>query len=252
MYKYLLLLLAGGLMFSGCQAQTDEKITQTNPEPAKTSVSQPTEPAKTVDIQIEAPATADIDQQTPPSPPLFEDFQSSPKLSLFPRVGSYRPADDDAEGLQFWQTYITHLMRTSGPLRTGDEKDGNIAFSFRAVKGLDSVGMFAPIAVKPNTTYAISATFKCNLEAEATAGIGILEFNKFLWLGEQYPKALATEHQVGNQPGVSLTGKVDMQDQKFTITTGPKTEMIHVIFFREGAHDRNPVVIDNIGIKQLP
>ena len=187
----------------------------------------------------------------PPTPPIFEDFQGAPQLSLFPRAGAYRPANDDEQGLQFWNTYIDHLMRTSGPTKTGGEADNNIAFGFRAIKGLDSVGVFSPIAVNPGTTYEVSARLTGNLAEGATAGIGLLEFNEFLWLGEQYPEALVKKHQIGRQLLSTATSAMDGLEQKATFTTNPKTHMIHLIFYRDGTQDRNPVLIDDIGIKEV-
>ncbi len=235
MKKYLLLLLLLCLTLTACQSKED---VATAPESEKVTASEPTEAEK-----------AEVAEQTPPGPPLLEDFQASPQLSLFPRAGAFRPEDGD-EQLPFWRTFIDHLSRTSGPVKTDETETPNIAFSFRAVKGIDSMGLFSPLAVTPDTTYEIRANISCDLVEGATAGIGILEFDKFLWIGQQYPESLAKERQVGTQPGISLSGLVEKQDQSFTFTTGSKTEMIHLVFFRDGEHDRNPVIIDDIEIKK--
>jgi hypothetical protein len=230
----LLTILLFILSLMACQSQSDN-------EQAKTA-------------KVEAPRTTEkniSEEPNPPTPPLYEDFQASPKLSLFPRAGSFRPEDDDKEGLPYWSTYIEHLTRTSGPLKTGAETESNIAFGFRAIKGIDSVGLFSPIAVEPGTTYEVTAVFSCDLIEEASAGIGVLEFNQFLWIGDQFSESMAKEHQTGAQQGVKLSGKVESQQQSFTFTTGPQTKMIHLVFFRDGAQDRNPVVIDDIGIRAL-
>ncbi len=249
MKRIVLLLL---LSLTACQSQTGE-------EPAKTVA---TAPVKTAEPDTRArperaPAVASAEpqkleaaQQPPPAPPVSEDFQAQPQLSLFPRAGAFRPEDNDAEGLQFWRTYIDHLMRTSGPLKPGGEKDPDIAFGFRAIKGLESVGLFSPLAVKPDTTYEVGARISCDLNANASAGIGVLEFDKFLWIGEQYPESLAKKHQVGSRQLRKLSGKLENSKQRATFTTGPKTAMIHLVFFRDGEQDRNPVVIDDIEIME--
>ncbi len=240
------------LSLIACQSQTDE----TQPVPKKAEVSKapekaittPTEPKKAEELSEEQEQPP-----TPPTPPLFENFQEAPKISLFPRTGAFRPEDDDEKGLQFWRTYIDHLTRTSGPIKTGkdDEAEKNIAFGFRSIKGIDSIGLFSPIAVTPDTTYQVEALFNCELKDGASTGIGILEFNEFLWIGEQFSESMAEKYQTGVQEGVQLTGKIDNQVQSFNFTTSPETKMIHLLFFRNGVEDRSPVVIDDIGIKEV-
>ena len=245
MKKYLLVLLTGCLLLTACQSQKEEKPPEPLAEPDKATISQTTETAKE---EITEPAKEEV-ETSPPTPPLFENFQASPQLSLFPRAGAFRPDDDDEKGLAFWRTYIDHLIRTSGPIKTDEKEDANVVFGLRAVKGIDSVGVFSPLSVTPNTTYQVSANISCDLVEGATAGIGLLEFDLFMWIGSQYTEVIAKDHQVGSQTGVTLTGQVKDQEQKFTFTTGPNTEMIHLLFFRDGEHDRNPVTIDNVEIK---
>ncbi len=224
-YMKFLTILLFLLNLTACQSQTDKAQPQTE--------------------------KVELKEQTPPTPPLYEDFQASPQLSLFPRAGAFRPEDDDEQGLPFWRTYMEHLTRTSGPLKVGAEEDTNIAFGFRAIKGLDSVGVFSPLAVEPGKTYEVKALISCDLTEEASAGIGVLEFKEFLWISDQFSESMAKEHQVGAKQGVKLSGKVEKQQQSFTFTTSPQTKMIHLLFFRDGAQDRNPVVIDDIGIIEV-
>lgn len=185
--------------------------------------------------------------EPPPTPPIREDFEGEPKLSLFPRVGDFRPEDDDQEGLSYWATYIDHLSRTSGVLTNKDASKGR-AFGFRGIKSVDSVGFFSPLAVVPDTTYRVSYRLWSNLSPGGTTGIGILEFDEFLWVGDQLPRSLSEKHFQRSQPGIKLTDDHAGKVQSFTFRTGPRTRMIHLVFFREGTPDRNPVVIDDITI----
>ncbi len=239
MKKYLYLLLVCSLFFTACQSENTDH---------SASLSQTSSPVTTSEATSDKTKENPAPQAVPPSPPLYENFQSRPQLSLFPRAGAFRPEDDDEQGLQFWRTYIDHMVRTSGPIKPDADAE-NIVFGFRAIKGLDSVGVFATIAVKPSTSYAVSARFTCNLTEGASTGIGLQEFNKFMWIGEQYSESLARQTQLGTQQGFSLSGKVEKQLNTFTFTTGPETRMVHLIFFRDGSHDRNPVLIDDIEIK---
>lgn len=250
MYRTLLLLLAGCMLLAACESSHND--TSSNPTSPPAPAVKPADQQDQAPPQTPSPETqSEIEKQTPPAPPLSEDFQGKPKLSLFPRAGTYRPEDDNAKGIKFWLTYIDHLRRTSGPIKPDGDKSDNIAFAFRPIKGLDSVGYFSPIAVKPSTTYAVSARFNCDLPEGATAGVGVLEFDRFQWIGEQFSQSLAQKHQLASQPGISLSGKVDNKVEKFTFTTGAKTGMIHLVFFREGKHDRKPVIFDDISIKEV-
>lgn len=190
-----------------------------------------------------SPATAD---EPPPAPPLKEDFEGEPKLSLFPRAGDFSPEEGDLEGRSLWLTYIDHLVRTSGPVKG---KKGN-AFALRSLKTVDSVGFFSPLAVTPDTSYRVSFRFWSALPADGQVGAGVLEFDEFLWIPGQYPRSLSEKHFQRAQPGVQLTGSHEGTTQTFTFRTGAKTRMIHLVFYREGAPAKEPVVIDDIEIRQ--
>lgn len=190
------------------------------------------------------------EEQAPPAPPLRETFDGEPRLSLFPRVSAFRPEDGDTEGLSYWGTFIDHLIRTSGLVEKAG-RGGSRAWAVRSIKGIDSVAFFSPLAVKPQTAYRVSFALKCELPKEATAGVGVIEFDEFLWIGEQYPESLLRQHQTGAREGVRLKGKEEWKEHSFTFTTSPKTRMVHLILFRDGAEDRkHPVLFDDIRIEE--
>jgi hypothetical protein len=184
---------------------------------------------------------------TPPAPPIHEDFQGEPKLSLFPRAGDFRPEDDDNERLPFWRTFIDHLNRISGLVKA--QEDDNRAWSFRSIDTIDSLGWFSPLAVEPNTDYTVSFRIKAELPEDAAAGVGILEYNEFLWVGEQYTESLHKDHFRGSRAGTRLTGSIDWEEHSFNLTTGPDTHMIHLVLYREGWHSREGVLFDDIEVK---
>lgn len=221
------LLLTMSLLVLACQKQEDTAKTTT---PATTASQIPADQANT---------------EPPPAPPIREDFEGEPKLSLFPRVGDFAPEETDKEGESYWLTFIDHLMRTSGPVKG---KDGT-GFAIRGIKTVDSVGFFSPLAVKPDTGYRVAFRFWGNLPKGGQSGAGILEFNEFLWVGGQYPRSLSEKHFQRSQVGTQLTGNHNGTTQSFTFRTGPNTRMIHLVLFREGTTDRNPVIFDDIDIK---
>ncbi|WP_303722158.1 hypothetical protein [Malonomonas rubra] len=194
------------------------------------------------------PSQLSSDQQpTPPGPPVLETFQGSPQLSLFPRLGDFRPEDDE-DRLAYWRTYREHLMKISGMVEA-DPVSGNRVFVYRGIKGIDSVGHFAPLAVEPNTHYKIGLKLKADLPDEATTGLGILEYKQFLWIGEQYPESLNNKIFLGSTELLRVNRTNDWQSFQFDFTTSAQTHMIHLVFFREGpASDRMPVLIDNISV----
>ena len=76
----------------------------------------------------------------------------------------------------------------------------------------------------------------------------VLEFDEFLWIGEQYSKETYAKHYRGSHEGRRLTGK-GHGIQAFAFSTGPKTRMVHLVMFREGAHDGNSLMFDDIEIR---
>ncbi len=199
------------------------------------------------DVQLPLPAKDKAQKPTPPGAPLLETFQGTPQLSLFPRLGDYRPEDGD-ERLLFWRSYRDHLLQLSGVVKE-NAISGNRIFSFRGIKSIDSVGHFAPLAVQPNTAYRLRLRLNTQLPEDATAGVGLLEYRQFLWLGEQYPESLHKEIFVASQELLRINATDGWQDFELRFTSGPETRMIHLVLFREGpASDKNPVLVDNISV----
>lgn len=226
-----LLLASLLLLLAACQEEP----------PATTAAPAPPAPAPP-----EAAAAATRPDLEPPRPPIFEDFQGQPQLSLFPRVGDFRP-EDGSEKAPFWITFIDHLVKVTGVAE--EQATGNRAWSFRGIKSIDSVGFFAPLAVDPQTTYHVSFRITTDLAEGATAGIGVLEFDQFLWVGDQFTEAMYKEHFRGAREGVRQSGSQPWQERSFDFTTGPETRMVHLVLFREGTHDRNPVMFDDIRVE---
>lgn len=213
---------------------------------------QPTAPAS-VPQKPAAAAPTESPLETPPSPPLLEDFEGEPRLSLFPRTGDYRPADDDSERLPYWRTFLQHLTKTSGLLvLPAPQQHAGRVFALRSVAGLDSIGFFSPLEVLPQRSYQVSLDVRTELPEGGVFGVGVLEFDHFLWVGEQYTEALVKEHQTGVQPGLELRGNRPWQQHQFRFTTGVRTGMVHLVFYREGTADRRPVLFDDIRIEILP
>lgn len=189
-------------------------------------------------------------EPVPPGVPVTETFEQEPQLSLFARVASHRPADDDSEGLGFWTTYIDHIQRTSG-MRPKTGRDSSKGWVIQGIKGVPSIAFFAPLAVKPATSYHVSFDFKGELPKDASAGIGALEFKEFLWIGEQFTEELSQKYQSGAFPGTSVKSSHEWHSYTFDFTTTPAAGMIHLILYRDGNMDREkPVFFDNISITE--
>lgn len=233
-FQTVMLLILSLLFLGGCD----------NSEPTESA------PKNAGQKSEEQPATAEsVKNQTPPTPPIVESFEKEPQLSLFPRAGDYRP-ERESERYPYWNTFIEHIIKTSGPIKNETE-DNKLSWALRGIKTIDSVGFFSPLAVQPATRYQISFRIKTELVDGASAGIGILEFSEFLWIGDQFTKAQMEKYSIGSKEGIRLTGTRDWEEQTFTLTTGAQTNMIHLIFFREGEHDRKPVLLDDISVTPL-
>jgi len=224
----ILLLLLISFFLSACDSEI-------GPSPKKT-------PDPSRKAALPAPAR-------PPATPVVESFEGAPQLSLFARLGDYRPEDDDSVALPFWRTYVEHLVKISGVAVVDD--GGNRAFALRGIKGLDSVGFFSPLAISPDTAYEVSFRARTRLPEGGTAGVGVLEYDRFLWISEQYAETLDRQHRRGMHAGVVLSGGNDWERHAFRFTTGADTGMIHLILFREGAAGRDPVFFDDIRIEPV-
>ena len=239
-------LLILGLSF-GCQQsqQTASSSRPTKPLAAVLPLGSP--PAATAALPGAAAKTS-ASVVPPPAPPVLENFEGKPQLSLFPRLGGFRPSRDKALRLSYWRTFLLHLTRTAGVVSTTGSAHRHV-FSFRGIQGIPSVGFFSPFAVQPNTTYRVSFSIKTDLPPDAAAGVGVLEFNRFLWVSRQLTQTQSQQFQVGSQPGRQVTGKLDWRSEDFTFTTGPRTRMIHLVLFRDGTSNRKPVLFDDIAIR---
>ena len=235
------------ISLSGCQEEVQQPTEQANQvtnQVTKEQVVSELTSALTED-RAKKEDSPEQTEKEPPSPPIFEDFQGEPQLSLFPRAGDFRP-EDDSDRLPYWNTFIEHLIKVTGVVE--EQTSGTRGWTFRSINTIDSVGFFSPLAVEPQTAYQVSFKLSADLPEEASAGIGILEFNEFLWIPGQYTEEIYKQHYRGGNEGKSVSGKTN-DEHTFTFTTGPETKMIHVVLFREGTHDRNAVMFDDIGIE---
>ncbi len=213
--------------------------------PSEPEASPPVESGEVESTASEAAVSTEA--PNPPVPPMFETFDASPVLSLFPRAGAFRP--EEGEELSYWATFIDHIRRTSGV--SSLEERGRV-WGVRSIRGIDSIGFFSPLAVTPETTYRVSFDMWGKLPKGASAGIGVIEFDTFDWIAEQMPESYMREHQTGVVEGVRKTGDVSWGGQSFTFTTTSRAGMIHLVLYREGAADRgNPIFFDNIRIEAI-
>jgi hypothetical protein len=206
-------------------------------------------PSPVVEEKVPEPSqgpvgTEPVDKQ-PPRPPLREDFQGEPKLPLFPRVGEFQPPSGSERHLD-WRNFIDQLVKVTGVAENA--ADGSRGWVFRSIKSVDSLGYFSPVAVEPNKIYQVSFKLIADLPEGASAGMGILEFDEFLWTGEQYTEESYIKHFLGGHEGRRLTGK-GHGIQAFAFTTGPETRMVHLVLFRDGTHDLNSLMFDDIEIR---
>lgn len=209
----------------------------------------PEYPRKTLAKQVDTPrqetmATKAVDKQ-PPRPPLREDFQGEPQISLFPRVDDFKPPSG-SEHLAAWRASIEQLIKVTGVVE--NRADGSRGWVFRGISTTDKLGFYSPIAVKPGRIYQVTFKLTADLPAGTTAGVRILEFDEFLWIAEQYTEETYSKHFRGTHEGRRLTGR-GHGIQTFVFTTGPETRMVHLVLYREGPHDDNSLMFDDIEIR---
>lgn len=180
---------------------------------------------------------------------ISEDFDHEPQLSFFPRLGLYRPEDNDTKILPFWKTYIQHIEKTSGVVE-GFGKDGSRILGLRSINEAPTLGMFAPLEVEPQADYQISFSYRSELPEGARAGLRIYEFDTYLAEGLQFTMSQLEKHLVDLKSEGVITGQHEWETLTLDFKAGDETRMAHLYFFREGTHDRLPVLIDDIIIKK--
>jgi len=226
-------------ILAGCREESTPLAASSHGEDPKTVVKEKTPAPSQVPAETEP-----VDKQ-PPRPPLREDFQGEPKLPLFPRIGDFQPPPGSERHLH-WRSFIDRLVKVTGVAENA--ADGSRGWVFRSVKSIDSLGYFSPVAVEPNKIYQVTFKLIADLPKDASAGMGILEFDEFLWISEQYTEEIYTRHFLGDHEGRRLTGK-GHGIQTFAFTTGPETRMVHLVLFRDGTHDLNSLMFDDIEIR---
>jgi hypothetical protein len=224
---------------AGCREETPRTAAHSRQEEAKTLVVEKVSAPAQVNVGTEA-----ADRQ-PPQPPLREDFQGEPKLPFFPRVGDFQPPRDSQHHPR-WRALINQLVKVTGVAENA--ADGSRGWVFRSIDSSGSLGYFSPVAVEPDRIYQVTFKLIANLPPGASAGISILEFDEFLWIGEQYTEETYEKHFSGKREGRRLTGK-GHGIQTFAFSTGPETRMVHLVLFRAGTHDGNSLMFDDIEIR---
>jgi hypothetical protein len=242
MIRLTTVLICFAIVLSACQDEGPDAVQKQPATMQNSAALNPEPPALSNSTTL-----PDEVEREPPRPPLKEDFQGAPKMSLFPRVVDYQPEKGD-EAFGYWKTFIDHLIKITRVVE--NKSDGNRAWSFRSIDTIESLGYFAPVAVTPETDYSVSFDLKADLPEGASAGIGILEFDEFLWIGEQYTEDVYVKHFRNIHDGQRLTGLVD-GTYSFDFRTGGETRMIHIVLFRDGTHERKSLLFDNIEIKEL-
>lgn len=224
---------------AGCTEEAPQTAKQSRQAETRTVVAE--KAAEPLPAAVETETT---DKQ-PPRPPLRESFQEEPKLSFFPRVGDFQPPRDSQRHPD-WRNAINQLVKVTGVAENA--ADGSRGWVFRSINSIDSLGYFSPVAVEPGRIYQVTFKLIADLPAGASAGMSILEFDEFLWIGEQYTEETYKKHFRGVHEGRRLTGKGHGM-QAFAFSTGPETRMVHLVMFREGTHDSNSLMFDDIEIR---
>jgi hypothetical protein len=224
---------------AGCSEETPRTDTHEIQKDAQTVV------AEEVSVPAQMTVETETSDKQPPRPPLREDFQGEPKLTFFPRAGNFQPPRHSQHHPD-WRTLINQLVKVTGVVENA--ADSSRGWVFRSIDSIDSVGYFSPVAVEPGRIYQVTFKLIADLPAGASAGVSILEFDEFLWIGEQYTEETYGKHFLHEREGRRLTGK-GHGIQSFVFSTGPETRMVHLVLFRDGTHDGNSLMFDDIEIR---
>jgi len=169
---------------------------------------------------------------------------------ILPYLGGYRPDEEDRAGLLAWSANMDYFTTISGIVQWIG-REGSAALSVRSIEDVVSAGYFIPMAVRPSTTYRVEFQMKSLLSLGGEAGAGMLEYDALLPSGEEFTLLANRNHRIGSNVYLRIRGERDWEKHTYTFKTSPRARMVHLLFFREGLHNREPVIFDDIVIREV-
>jgi hypothetical protein len=168
-----------------------------------------------------------------PESGVTENFDRAPRFPLIPTSGLERPDEEDWEAFQVWRTDFSYLTRTSGIVR-GEGRNGSAGLVLKAIRTSPS-GYIVPLEVEPDADYAGRCWLRTDAGAGGKAGVRVLEYDTPENDGVQPTRAFDERHLMRISDPVVQAGNQGGTDRAFRFRTSPRTRLVRLYFFLEGA-----------------
>jgi len=202
-------------------------------------------------VPVRRSLPADSIRPVPPSVDILETFDDKDRrVPVIPYLGGFRPEETDKTGFTIWSANMDHFSDVSGVV-PGVGFGGSAALTVRSIPEIASVGYYIPLAVRPSTTYRVKFRMKSQLSIGGEAGAGIAEYDAILPLRAEPTLPVVREHRIGSKAYIRVPGEHGWEEYAFAFTSSKRARMVHLLFFREGLHTREPVVFDDIEIRKI-
>lgn len=199
------------------------------------------------DAQAELPMWQ---QASRPGARVLENFDSSPRLPLVPRVPSVRAADAGEDAGALLAGYELLMSRSSG-IAPQMGLGGSNGLVLRALPNTDFVAFTIPHAVEPSTRYRLTWSMKAGQLNAETAAVVVEQFDAADATYGQFQRAFSQAHSLQHETVATLSSAQPWTRHEAAFATTPRTRMIHLILYRQGQPGREPVQVDDIVLEAL-
>jgi spermidine synthase len=179
-----------------------------------------------------------------------EDFEGGGASSaLFPLLGNLAPGNGNREQTAVWEGYSDYFAAVSGVFR-GVGISGSRGLAVRSLPDVGTVAWLMPVMVHPSRSYTVDFSMKSELFWGGEGGVGWMAFDTSVTTPEEMTGIPFGAHLLQKQDAVRIRGAKDWNRYTFSFETPPGSQMVCLVFYREGLNEPEPLVFDDIRIRE--
>ena len=184
---------------------------------------------------------------------VHEDFEASPQLPLIPRVAGIDFGVDgsDQDRVAMRAAYELLFTRVSG-VAPGMGLGGSAGLVLRWVPMSSLVGYAIPQVVKPSARYRVGwSMLNGALQPGEAVSVVVEQFDTVEATGMQFMMSYVNTHSVHRETMAQIDAAQPWTRHGFEFSTTPNTHMVHIVFFRSGAPNPEPVRFDDFTVEDV-
>ncbi len=180
--------------------------------------------------------------------PLQESFGKESPLVLSPKVGLFQPDDDDERGMIEWEALET-LMESLSGVETGMGRDGGRALVIRSVPGIQDSAVSILLPVRGGKRYEIEFDYDASAECTISAGLGVLQFDRWKPTRWDFGREEYAEHEIGREFLFTAKNDAGWHRGRAAFTAAPDAKAADLRFLSQECPGGSWVV-DNLTIRE--